>query len=161
MFFKRLLAVWIVSLFFASNSGLAKTNETFLFYNIDSPNLDELAIDEDEVAQIFDVSFGEVAEDLPNEVRREDFYVARFPDQSYVFILNAPYNCAQLGCVTKTYVRENDALVFYGSYHPVKCENYDPDKLLCKRAGYRTYKAPPAKRQKVHFPAPKVKGAAL
>lgn len=161
MIFKRLLAVLCFGLCFASNSSLAKTNETFLFYNIDSPSLDEIEIDNDEVEHIFYSSLGDVSEQLPSEVRRNDFFVARLPDKSYVFILNSPYGCAQLGCVTKTYVRQGEEIVFFGSYYPVKCEKHSSDKLLCKRAGYRTYTKPPAKRKPAHFPAPKHEGATL
>ncbi len=135
----------------------ANASELYLFYSGTSDNLDELGISKKEVAKIFDGEFGTAIEELPLEVRFEDFYVAKYPDQHFVFILNAPFNCGQLGCNNIVFLRDDEGdLVEKDSKTPVKCKRYDSDKLLCTEGGYKpqaTVKAKP-KKKILHFPAP-------
>ena len=136
----------------------AKAAEIYLFYNASSDNLDELEITKEETANIFDGEFGPAADELPLEVKFEDFYVAKYPDKSFVFILDAPFNCGQLGCNTIVFSRDEDGdLIEQDSYKPVKCKIYDADKLLCTEGGYKPEIKTIAKPQKkiLHFPAPK------
>jgi len=149
---KRFLYAVLFSLIFVVE---ATSSEIYLFYNGTSDNLDELEISKKEVAKIFDGEFGPASDELPLEVRFEDFYVAKYPDKSFVFILNAPFNCGQLGCNTIVFERdEDDDLVEKDSKKPVKCKIYDTDKLLCTEGGYKP-KVPVKPRKKIlHFPAP-------
>ena len=129
--------------------------EIYLFYSGTSENLDELEISKKEVAKIFDGEFGPANEELPLEVRSEDFYVAKYPDKSFVFILNAPFNCGQLGCNTIVFERDEDGdLVETDSKKPVKCKIYDTDKLLCTEGGYKPKVNVAPKKKILHFPAP-------
>ncbi len=142
---------------FLSQSVQAQRPNYYLFYNIDSPHLDEIDISQDEIAQVFDDEFGPAAESLPKEVRRGDYFVSKYPDGSYVFMLDAPFNCGQLGCNTRIYKRDAEGdLERMDSGFPVKCEFYEVDKELCQRAGYRK-KAPETKKKKgpAHYPAPR------
>ena len=144
----------IIGLFAASRVCAA---DLYLFYNASSDNLDELGISKKETAHIFDGTFGPAADELPLQVRFDDFYVAKYPDQSFVFVLNAPFNCGQLGCTTTVYVRDEDGdLIEQDSKDPVKCKIYDTDKLLCTKGGYKPEVLPKAPKKKIlHFPAPK------
>ena len=134
----------------------ARAGDLYLFYNAASDNLGELGISKEETADIFDGEFGPAADELPLEVKFDDFYVAKYPDQSFVFILDAPFNCGQLGCNTVVFVRDEDGdLVELDSVEQVKCKNYDADKLVCTEGGYKPEIAKPAKKKKIlHFPAP-------
>ena len=137
-------------------SGNLHAAEIYLFYNAASDNLDELGITKKETAHIFDGTFGTVADELPSEVKFDDFYVAKYPDGDFVFILNAPFNCGQLGCATKAYKRDEDGdLIEIDSKQPVKCKIYDADKLLCTKGGYKPEIVPEKPKKKIlHFPAP-------
>ena len=142
-------AVWL--------AGQAEASDLYLFYNAASDNLDEIGISKDETANVFDGEFGPASDELPLEVRFEDFYVAKYPNQNFVFILNAPFNCGQLGCNTIVFARDEDGdLIEQESYTPVKCKIYDTDKLLCTEDGYKPDIKTTAKPQKkiLHFPAP-------
>lgn len=129
----------------------------YLFYNIDSPHLDEIDIKRREIAQVFDDEFGPAADTLPKEVRISDYFVAKYPDGSYVFMLDAPFNCGQLGCNTRVYQRDAQGdLERMDSGFPVKCEFYEVDKELCLRAGYRKKVSTPKKKKgPAHYPAPR------
>lgn len=143
---------------FWSMAVSAKPADLYLFYNSASENLGEINIAPAEVAKVFDDVFGPASDELPDKVRYEDFFVAKFPDGRYVFILNASFNCAQLGCATAVYQRDADGdLMSADSIFPVKCKDYASDKLLCVRGGYQPAK-PKAekKRGPVHYPAPSV-----
>ena len=129
--------------------------EIYLFYNASSDNLDELEIKHKEVAEIYDGEFGTAEEELPLEVRFDDFYVAKYPDKSFVFILKAPFNCGALGCGTLVYERDEDGdLIAKDSKTPVKCKIYDTDKLLCVDGGYKPEVPKKPKKKILHFPAP-------
>lgn len=138
----------------------AKTNaagELYLFYSAASDNLKELGITTKETRNVFDGEFGPASDELPLEVKFDDFYVAKYPDQSFVFILNAPFNCGQLGCNTVVFSRDEDGdLIEQDSKTPVKCKIYDTDKLLCTKGGYKPEIKIETKPQKkiLHFPAP-------
>ena len=138
--------------------ALAKTPELYLFYNSQSGYISEIDITPEEIAGVFDDEFGPAAEELPQEVKYEDFYVSKFPDGNYVFTLKAPFNCGRLGCLTRSYVRDADGdLMFADSSFPVKCKEHEVDKLLCIKGGYKVTKPkPPAKRGPIHYPAPKL-----
>ncbi len=132
--------------------------ELYLFYSAASDNLNELNITKEETFNVFDGEFGPASDELPKEVRFEDFYVAKYPNQDFVFILNAPFNCGQLGCNTLVFARDDDGdLIEKDAVIPVKCKVYDSDKLLCTEGGYK----PEIKNDKkptkkiLHFPAPK------
>jgi hypothetical protein len=133
----------------------AKAADMYLFYNASSDNLDELGIKAKEVAHVFDGEFGPASEELPLEVKYDDFYVSKYPDGSFVFVLKAPFNCGQLGCNNVVFVRDEDGdLIEQDAKDPVKCKNYDTDKLLCVNGGYQPeVKAKPRKKI-LHFPAP-------
>lgn len=136
----------------------AKAADIYLFYNASSNNLDEIGITKKETADIFEGEFGPAADELPLEVKFEDFYVAKYPDKSFVFILDAPFNCGQLGCNTIVFYRDTDGdLLELDSYNPVKCKIYDADKLLCTEGGYKPEieKNDKPKKKILHFPAPK------
>ena len=153
---KIILASTIVFASILSFSAKAQRINYYLFYNIDSPHLDEIDISRDEVARIFDDDFGPAADELPKEVKMSDYYVAKYPDGSYVFMLDAPFNCGQLGCNTKIYRPDEDGdLQIDDSGTPVKCEFYENDKQLCKKAGYIKKKTPQKKKKgPIHYPAP-------
>lgn len=136
----------------------AEAADLYLFYSASSDNLNEIGISKDETANVFDGEFGPASDELPLEVKFEDFYVAKYPDQSFVFILNAPFNCGQLGCNTVVFSRDEDGdLVEQDSVTSVKCKIYDTDKLLCTEGGYKPDVTNTAKPKKkiLHFPAPK------
>ena len=98
--------------------------DIYLFYNASSDNLDELEIKHKEVAEIYDGEFGTAEEELPREVRYDDFYVAKYPDKSFVFILKAPFNCGALGCGTLVYERDEDGdLIAKDSKTPVNVKS--------------------------------------
>ncbi len=135
----------------------AKENEVYLFYNAASADLSEIGIAADETAVVFEDVFGPATDELPDKVKIEDFFVSKFADGTYVFTLNAGYNCAQLGCATETYRRDSDGdLMPAGSTFPVKCTGHDADKMLCVKGGYQPAKPKPAvkRRRIVHYPAP-------
>ncbi len=133
----------------------AYAENIYLFYSASSDNLDEIEIKTKEVAKIFDGEFGPASEELPLEVKFEDFYVAKYPDKSYVFILDAPFNCGRLGCNNVVFERDEDGyLVEKDSKTPVKCKIYDSDKLLCVDGGYKPKVAKKPKKKILHFPAP-------
>lgn len=149
----RLLA--LLALVLMTKSVSAADGDIYLFYNAASENLDELGITAKETARIFDGEFGPAADELPLEVRRDDFYVAKYPDQSFVFILNSPFNCGQLGCNTIVFSRDDDGdLIATDSKKPVKCKIYDSDKLLCTDGGYKPKVTPKPQKKILHFPAP-------
>lgn len=132
-----------------------KADEIYLFYNSSSDNLDELGLNKKEVAHIFDGEFGPASDELPGEVRYDDFYVAKYPDGQYVFILNAPYNCGRLGCGTIVFERdEDDDLIQIQSKKPVKCKIYDTDKLICTEGGYQPEVSMKPKKKILHFYPP-------
>ena len=141
-------------------SGLvfAAPTDLFLFYNSASENLSEIGINQDELFEVFDDLFGPASDELPQEVKYSDFYVSKFPDGRYVFILDAPFNCGQLGCNSKSYTRDtDDKLVASDSIFPVKCVTHGDDKLVCAKGGYKVEKPKnnnPKKRGPVHYPAP-------
>ena len=142
------------ALLFAS---AAKAGDLYLFDSASSDNLHELGITTEETADVFDGEFGPASDELPLEVKFDDFYVAKYPDQSFVFILNAPFNCGQLGCNTIVFTRDDDGKLYeQDSVKPVKCKIYDTDKLLCTEGGYKPEIDRPAKPKKkiLHFPAP-------
>lgn len=133
----------------------AKADDIYLFYGADSDNLDELGITKKEVAKVFDGEFGPAAEELPLEVRYDDFYVTKYPSGEFVFILNAPFNCGRLGCKTIIYDRDEDGdLVAQQSKTPVKCKIYDADKLLCTQGGYHPEVDVKPKKKILHFYPP-------
>ncbi len=117
---------------------IAKASDMYLFYSAQSEYLKEIGITKKEVAKIFDGAFGPASDELPLEVREEDFYVAKYPDGKFVLILNAPFNCGKLGCNTIVFERDEDNdLIEVDSKKPVKCTVHDPDKLLCVDGGYK------------------------
>lgn len=152
---KRL--IFVLSIFWSSLVGAAPA-ELFLFYNSGSENLSEIGLNKNEVSKIFDDLFGPASDELPQEVKYSDFYVSKFANGNYVFILNAPFNCGQLGCNTKVYSRDKDGdLMSEDSSFPVKCIEHGDDKLLCTKGGYKAKvvkDTKPKKRGPVHYPAP-------
>lgn len=145
----------VFAFFMAINT--ANSAELYLFYSAKSDNLKEIGITEKEVANVFDGEFGPASDELPLEVRFDDFYVAKFPDKRFVFILNAPFNCGQLGCNNVVFERDEAGdLVELDSKKPVKCKIFDADKLLCTDGGYKPEIAhnKPKKKKILHFPAP-------
>lgn len=147
--------LFIATMLFAGNAQ-AQKEDIFLFYNSASENLSEIGISSSEVDKAFDDTFGPASDELPDKVRKQDFYVSKFGDGSYVFILNANFNCGQLGCATEVYKRDNDGdLQPSDSTFPVKCKNHGTDKLICIKGGYKIEKkSAPKKRGPVHYPAP-------
>lgn len=116
----------------------ANASDIYLFYNASSDYLHEISISKDEIKNVFDGEFGTVVEELPNEVKFEDFYVSRFPDKSYVFLLNAPFSCGQIGCGTISFERGEDGRLYeLDGKDPLKCKIYDADKLICTKGGYK------------------------
>ena len=153
---KKLSVLVSLMLLFSFN---AKATDIYLFYNGASEYLKEIDITSKEVKNIFMGEFGTVIEELPNEVKFEDFYVSRFPDQNYVFILEAPFNCGQLGCNNVVFQRDEDGKLYeIDSKKPLKCKPYDADKLLCTTGGYKPEldnKQFERKKKKIlRFPAP-------
>lgn len=149
--------IFAISLLFGGYAQ-AKPAEIYLFYNSASENLSELSLNHNDVAKAFDDVYGPASDELPDKVRIEDFYVSKFPDGSYVYILNAPFSCGQLGCATAVYKRDADGdLIASDSIFPVKCKEHGTDKLICIKGGYKIEKKdnPPKKRGPVHYPAPK------
>lgn len=143
-----------------AGAAAAEPAELFLYYNSHSPSLYEIGIKEAEVAKVFDDIFGPAAEELPLQVQYVDFYVSRYPDDSYVFILNAPYSCGQLGCAAEVYRRDADGDLQPSAdeVKPVKCKEHADDKLICINGGYKP-KLPARRKPKgpVHYPAPQPK----
>ena len=141
--------------FFAALSFIttASAKDVYLFYSAQSEYLKEIGITNKEAAKIFDGAFGPASDELPLEVRYDDFYVPQYPDKKFVFILNAPFNCGKLGCNTLVFERdEDDDLIEIDSKTPVKCTVHDADKLLCVDGGYKPDVAPkPQKRKILHF----------
>lgn len=141
-----------------SSLALAVPTDLYLFYNSASSNLSEINIKSSELEDIFDDLFGPASDELPQEVKYSDFYVSKFADGSYVFILNAPFNCGQLGCNTKVYIRDEEGDLISGdSTFPVKCVEHGDDKLLCAKGGYKAKPQKNIKSKKkgpVHYPAP-------
>lgn len=140
-----------------------KASDIYLFYNASSDYLNEINISTDETKNIFDGEFGTVVEELPNEVKFKDFYVSRFPDKSYVFLLNAPFSCGQVGCGTIAFERADDGNLYeLDSKKPLKCKIYDSDKLLCTEGGYKPEidfefeNIEPTKKKVLRYPAPVV-----
>ena len=130
--------VSLAILFMLTFSFNAKASDIYLFYNASSDYLHEINISSDEIKNVFDGEFGTVIEELPNEVKFEDFYVSRFPDKSYVFILKAPFSCGQVGCASISFERAEDGKLYeLDSKKPLKCKIYDSDKLLCTEGGYK------------------------
>lgn len=152
IFIFTICTAWLAS----TGSSFARP-DLYLFYNSDSANLDEIDISNDEISKAFDDIFGPASDEIPQEVNIRDFYVAKFPDGSYVFTLKAPYNCAQLGCTSMVYTRDADGDLQPEDFSfPVKCKKYDPDKLLCLKGGYKVEKAAqPKPKGPVHYPAPR------
>lgn len=145
-------------LFLLAFSFDVNASDVYLFYNASSDYLDEIDIKTKEVKNIFDGEFGTVVEELPKEVMFEDFYVSRFPDKSYVFILNAPFSCGQIGCGNVVFERAEDGKLYeIERKEPLKCKIYDTDKLLCTEGGYKpeidSQKHKP-KKKILHYPAP-------
>lgn len=137
------------------SSSPAKAEDIYLFYNASSDNLNELELSKKETAKIFDGEFGPAADELPNEVKFDDFYVAKYPSGQYVFILNAPFNCGRLGCKTIVFERDEDGdLLQKDSLTPVKCKIYDTDKLICTQGGYRPEVSVKPKKKILHFYPP-------
>jgi len=140
----------------------AQNPQYYLFYNIDSPDLDEISVSRQEMAEIFDSEFGPASDELPDKVKEKDFFAALFPDKSYVFILNSTFNCGRLGCNTQVYVRDKDGdLMYKDSSFPVLCEENDTDKLLCVKGGYKKVKKEIRKKGPVHYPAPVPEGSGV
>lgn len=143
----------LIALFFGISQ--AKAEDIYLFYNASSDNLDELEISKKETSHIFDGEFGPASDELPHEVKFDDFYVAKYPDGQYVFILNAPFNCGRLGCKTIVYERDEDGdLIHKDSLTPVKCKIYDTDKLVCTKGGYQPEVSIKPKKKILHFYPP-------
>ncbi len=156
---RKLWLACAVASFFVITSRL-EAKELYLLYNINSKALDEINVSRREVARIFDDEFGPASDELPEKVKESEFFVSLFPNKSYVFMLNMPYNCGRLGCNTLVYERDDDGdLVALDSGFPLKCRSHDADKLVCVKGGYEVEKkAPPKKKGPVHYPAPRGKG---
>lgn len=138
-----------------SGISSAKADDIYLFYNASSDNLSELGLSKKETSRVFEDEFGPAAEELPLEIKFDDFYVAKYPNESYSFILNAPYNCGRLGCKTMVYTRDEDGDLFSSeSTTPVKCKVYDSDKLLCTQGGYHPEVKVKPKKKILHFYPP-------
>ena len=76
----------VFAFFMAINT--ANSAELYLFYSAKSDNLKEIGITKKEVANVFDGEFGPASDELPLEVRFDDFYVAKFPDKTLDFMKN-------------------------------------------------------------------------
>lgn len=66
MFKTAVLAVFCGAVAFPAVSRAAAF---YLYYNINSPHLDEIGVDGSEVAKVFDDEFGPASEELPSEVK--------------------------------------------------------------------------------------------
>ena len=139
-----------------STTVSAKPAGLYLFYNAASENLAEISITKEETAKVFDDIYGPASDELPDEVRYEDFFVSKFPNGSYVFTLDAEFNCGRLGCATTVYERDADGDLIEGeSSFPVKCKLHGTDKRLCIKGGYKVEKKEKQKKRgPVHYPAP-------
>ncbi len=147
--FLSFLAIFLIT-------ASANAADVYLFYHATSDNLDELGISKKEAVEVFDGEFGPASDELPLEVKLEDFYVAKYPDKTFVFTLNAPFNCGQLGCGTLVFERDEDGdLIELDSEKPVKCKIYDTDKLLCTEGGYKPEVKVKPKKKVLHFPVPR------
>ena len=147
----------LLTALFWSAGAAAKPADLYLFYNSASENLSEIGISAAEVQSAFDDIYGPASDELPDRVKLEDFYTAKFPNGQYVFTLKSEYNCGRLGCATTAYERDSDGdLQPADSLFPVKCKDYGSDKLLCIKGGYKVEKTDvqPQKRGPVHYPAP-------
>lgn len=126
----------------------------------------ELGVTRNKVEKIFDDQFGVAAAEMPEVVGLEDFYIARYPDQSYVFTLKSGINCAAQGCTTYRYTLDQEGDFYFEDFSfPVKCKNYDAGVLLCIRGKYeaptdkelsatKTKATAVTKKRTVHFYAP-------
>ncbi len=124
-----------------STTVSAKPAGLYLFYNAVSENLAEISITKEETAKVFDDIYGPASDELPDKVRYEDFFVSKFPNGSYVFTLDAEFNCGRLGCATTVYERDADGDLIEGeSSFPVKCKLHGTDKRLCIKGGYKVEK---------------------
>ena len=148
-------------LFLLILSHEAKASDVYLFYNASSDYIHEIDISKNEIKNVFDGEFGTVVEELPQEVKFEDFFVSRFPDKSYVFILKAPFSCGQIGCSTVVFERAEDGKLYeLDKIAPLKCKTYDSDKLLCTEGGYKPEidfdfeNQKESKKKILHFKAP-------
>lgn len=153
----KILPMLGIMFFLAAPSAQAKPTELYLYYNSASPSLYEINIKADEIAKVFDDVFGPAAKELPLQVQYADFYVSHYPDDSYVFILNAPYSCGQLGCSASVYRRDQDGDLqpSEDSVTPVKCKEHGDDKLICIKGGYKPeLPVRSAPKGPVHYPAP-------
>lgn len=70
MFKTAVLAVFCGAVAFPAVSRAAAF---YLYYNINSPHLDEIGVDGSEVAKVFDDEFGPASEELPSEVKNHRF----------------------------------------------------------------------------------------
>jgi len=135
----------------------AQAADIYLFYNSDSRFLSEIDISKSEVRNIFDGEFGPASDELPQQVKYSDFYVSKYPDGSYVFVLNSPFNCGQLGCNTIVFAKDDDGtFIEQDDFPPVKCTKHDIDKLLCTKGGYKPKvdKKQQSPKKILHFYAP-------
>lgn len=149
------------AILFASGSVLicsaqAASPGTYLFYNAESPSLAEIGLTSAETASAYDDLYGTAQDEIPDLVSMKYFYAAKLPDQSYRFFLNSSYGCGHLGCSTAEYRRDEDGYLSFNDYSfQIKCREYQDDKLLCEKAGYKkAVSAKPKVRQPVHYPAP-------
>ena len=143
---------------FCTSAAQAAPAELFLYYNSNSPSLYEIEISKSEVERTFDDIFGPASEELPAQVQYADFYVSRYPDDAYVFILKAQFNCGQIGCNTVVYRRDADGDLqpTQESLKPVKCKEHADDKLICINGGYKPdLPQKPKVKGPVHYPAPR------
>ena len=63
---------WTISFIWAFSS-VAKASDVYLFYSASSDYLHEIDIATDEIKNVFDGEFGTVVEELPNEVKFEEY----------------------------------------------------------------------------------------
>lgn len=144
--------------FFGAVAAQAAPAEIYLYYNAGSPSLYEIEISKSEVERAFDDIFGPASQELPAQVQMADFYVSRYPDGAYVYILNAQFNCGQIGCNTIVYRRDADGDLqpTQETLTPVKCKEHADDKLLCIKGGYKPdLPKKPKVKGPVHYPAPR------
>lgn len=66
----KILGWLLIVLGLASGSAWGRPGEYFLFYNIDSGQLDEIDIDRDEAVKVFVDEFGPASEEIPTEVKQ-------------------------------------------------------------------------------------------
>ena len=149
-------AILVASGCLGSFSAQAANPGTYLFYNVQSSSLSEIGLSQAEIASAYDDLYGTAQDEIPDVVSVKNFYAAKLPDQSYRFFLNSSYGCGRLGCATAEYRRDEDGYLSFNDYSfQIKCREYQEDKLLCEKAGYK--KAAPDKpkaRGPVHYPAP-------